>query len=97
MLLMIVELPITLDSPEDSDHAMKTYGRRIEAKPGWSFLRGNVAEINNLRRRRPQCSSLSLAEDVTWIEIHGMISTVRPRRSNALLRRRDRHRLTAPF
>jgi cytochrome oxidase Cu insertion factor (SCO1/SenC/PrrC family) len=42
---------ITLDSKDDTAEALRTYARGIEARPGWSFLRGNVKEIDDLRTR----------------------------------------------
>jgi cytochrome oxidase Cu insertion factor (SCO1/SenC/PrrC family)/peroxiredoxin len=42
---------ITLASTDDTSKVLKSYARGIKAKPGWSFLRGNVEEINGLATR----------------------------------------------
>ena len=42
---------ITLAPTDDTPQALKTYARGIKAKPGWSFLRGSVEEIDDLRKR----------------------------------------------
>src|SRR5262249_52299945 len=42
---------ITLDSTDDTSKVLSSYAQGIKAKPGWSFLRGNGEEINDLRNR----------------------------------------------
>jgi protein SCO1/2 len=81
----VLLVSVTIDPENDTPRVMSEYLKRYKAKPGWDFLTGTRADIDEVMRafnayvpnkmsHRP-LTFIRATEDGRWVRINGLMST----------------------